>query len=366
MTHFLRMIVMLSLTCLTVSAGAQPRMYKCKQANDTYSFQAEPCAQDLPQQVLVKERGGALKAMPTDNEKPKAAPPPAPALTVIPSKPAPPVVVQNAPPAPVEAASAAKPRAKPPAETQATPWRPGGSNAMLVFAASLFVAALVIFYFSRGKAVAIDVLIEAPLKWPMYCTQCGKKQNLRYVSTTIQKTESISSWLLLVGVRRYRVSRYTLQYPACSGHAFKAQLASLVAGTIGMLISLFAAGYLFQILDSLVDGKWASMHVNQKVVTTAYVVLLLSWLLVFTFSQGWSPMRLSRWKKPSSGYGRDTVRLTFGSEKYAQEFARVNRQEKGIVHVGQSSWLNAIIWPRMIIYFSAVAMAWTLVSSRIL
>ncbi len=202
------------------------------------------------------------------------------------------------------------------------------------------------------------------MTWPMSCTKCGSRHKLGFVSVSSEKSETISSWTMLFGIHRYRTTRISLDYPICNTHAFKVQVASLIGGKVGFLITLFAGGYLLAIVDGLLDGNWATMHVEQKVIQTAYAGLLLGWISLFSLSQSWSPVRLSRWKKPSSRYGSDTLRLLFRNEHYAREFARANRKEHGIASLGRSSWFHTIQWSHLIVYLMAAAVAWVYIDSK--
>ncbi len=81
MPKVVRLIFVALVAYLSLSAGAQ-QMYKCRQENGTFSFQAEKCDEGAAQQILAKDRTGALKVVkpaekPSTSPAPVAPPPPA-------------------------------------------------------------------------------------------------------------------------------------------------------------------------------------------------------------------------------------------------------------------------------------------------
>lgn len=359
MTQSMRWIPLLVLAFMLSPVDAQPRMYKCKLPNDTYSFQADPCADDLQQQVIAKAKAGALRVISTEKPKlPIAAPTPA---VVTPSIPALSTVDHNTTSQPQKVATPASntiSRVKIPTDavTKAL------TGARLASLCMLVVAIISIFLLRKNRAVPIDVLTTVSLKWPMSCTKCGTPHRLGFASVSAKKSETISSWTMLFGVHRYQTTSIAFRYPVCSGHALKAQIASLITGAIGIVISLFAGVYFFTMLDGMMVGKWATMHTERKIVQTVYGVLLLAWFTIFTLSHGWSPVRLSRWR--ISRHGNNTIRLLFSNEQYAKEFARANSKEHGVRGIGRSTWYHAIHWPRMFFYLVAAAFAWLHIASE--
>ncbi len=351
MSQTARLTLLLVLACWSLVAGAQPRMYKCKQANDTYSFQADPCAEGLPQQVIVKNKAGALKTSPVENASASVAATLTPTVTPIL---APSTVTQtstaNRPSNAFRPPSAADAGANVPADTDYVGTTRISRRTIKMAILSLIVIAvglLAISFFIRGTQK--DVVIEAPIQWPMCCAKCGGRNNLSFLSASVTKTESVNPLLLLVGIIRSKVRRYTLEYPVCSTHAMIAPIASLIAGRIGILISLLVGGYLIGSYDSLSGGEWATMRVNKKLVTVMYDLLAVTWLLLAAWSWRWVPLRMSRWEGQAGGYGRDIVRLTFSSKEYAQKFTIANRNESSFRDIRRKAWYHPIHWSRLLL-----------------
>ncbi len=356
MTDIGRLVIAVVLACLAGGVGAQPRMYKCKQPNDVYSFQADPCTKDEPQQPIAKDPSGAVKAVPSDKSR----------LPVVPPTDLASVANHLAQSAPVRTNTRiARPAVDPAVAIQTNPLTTHKPGEKLLSMAMLAIVVVVVAFRRTSAALVKDVMVDTPIHWPTRCAKCGEKHGLRQVSISATKTDSVNPLLLLFGVLRSKGRRYTLSFPACGTHAFAAEIAGMAAGSLGLLISILAVVFFLGYNGHSLEAEvWSTLHTNQKLMTIAGGTLTLAWITIFIASRRWLPVRLSRWEAPASRYGRDIVRLTFSSKAYAQDFERANRKEHGSAHLSRKAWYHPARWPLMLGYGLAAALIWVIVISQ--